>query len=60
MAAKIDTAAPAEGRVWMQMITGLSGPDLCLGPRDKHQFDADEAQRLFDAGFAEYTDAPEA
>jgi len=51
---------------WLQMETGLSGPDFCLSRRDKHLFSdtpaADggpsEAQRLVDAGFAVDCDPP--
>jgi PBP1b-binding outer membrane lipoprotein LpoB len=49
-----------QDKVWLEMTTGMAGPHLSLSPRDKHAFEAPEAQRLVDAGFAEYTDAPEA
>lgn len=56
--AEMPAAAPApaliadEGMIWLELTTGLSGPDYALGPRDKHQFESAEAQRLIDAGFA--------
>jgi hypothetical protein len=38
----------------LKMKAGLSGPELSLAPGDTHDFDdADEAQRLIDAGYAE-------
>ncbi|MDX3908417.1 MAG: hypothetical protein QHC67_01165 [Sphingobium sp.] len=57
-----------QGCAWLLMKTGLTGPEICLSNGDKHLFDAtpgpegepSEAQRLVDAGFAEYCDAPEA
>lgn len=51
---------------WLQMETGLSGPNFCLSRRDKHPFrnapaadgGPSEAQRLVDAGFAVDCDPP--
>ena len=41
----------------LKMTTGLSGPTLCLGPGDEHDFeDEAEAARLVEAGFAEPVD----
>jgi hypothetical protein len=62
---QLEASAEAPGTidvdgVWLKMTTGLSGPHLSLSPRDKHRFAAPEAQRLIDAGFAEFTEAPEA
>jgi len=38
----------------IKMTAGLSGPTMSLAPGDSRFFeDADEAQRLIDAGFAE-------
>lgn len=37
----------------MRMLTGLSGPTLSLAPRDEHDFDDAEAERLQLAGYAE-------
>ena len=53
-------ARKSSTRRWMKMTTGLSGPELSLSPGDRHEFDADEAERLERAGFAEPTDAPAA
>jgi hypothetical protein len=40
--------------VKLKMKVGLSGPEISLAPGDIHGFDdADEAQRLIDADFAE-------
>ena len=37
----------------LKMTTGLSGPTLCLGPGDEHDFDDEaEAARLVEAGYA--------
>jgi hypothetical protein len=52
--------APAEGKRWVKMRMGVSGPDLSLAPNDDHEFEATEAQSLIDAGFADPTDAPNA
>jgi hypothetical protein len=41
----------------IRMLTGLSGPEISLSPKDEtDQFDDVEAQRLIDAGFAEPVD----
>jgi hypothetical protein len=50
-------AAAVEMR-WVKMLTGLSGPTLCLTRNDKHPFAADEAQRLVDGNLAVFCDAP--
>ena len=34
------------------MLVGLSGPAITLSPGDEHDFPADEARRLIDAGYA--------
>ncbi|MEY9629871.1 hypothetical protein [Sinorhizobium fredii] len=36
----------------LKMTAGLSGPLFNLSPGDEYDFDADEAKRLKDAGFA--------
>ncbi len=67
-AAKPADALHAANLRWLKMSTGLSGPDICLSNGDKHPFndtagpdgEPSEAQRLVDAGFAEFCDAPEA
>ena len=59
--------ATALPMAWLKMKTGLSGPDFCLSNGDEHPFDhtpglegePSEAQRLVDAGFADFCDAPE-
>lgn len=38
------------------MKTGMGGPDFSLAPRDRHEFDDDEAIRLVDAEYAEPVD----
>lgn len=36
----------------LKMTAGLSGPLFNLGPGDEHEFEAAEADRLIEAGFA--------
>lgn len=42
----------AEGNVGLVMTAGLSGPDICLSPKDSHICPAREAVSLVRAGFA--------
>lgn len=36
----------------LKMLTSMSGPTLTLAPDDEHEFEAAEAKRLIEAGFA--------
>lgn len=36
----------------LRMLTGLSGPEITLGPGDEHDFPTEEAMRLVAAEYA--------
>lgn len=37
----------------LKMLVGLAGPEYALSPGDEREFEADEAERLIAAGFAQ-------
>ncbi|EPR09877.1 hypothetical protein M527_07045 [Sphingobium indicum IP26] len=57
--APADIPADPEEQQWVEMKTGLSGPEFSLSPGDKRQFGVTEAGRLKDAGFARFCAPPE-
>ncbi|RST30152.1 hypothetical protein HMF7854_04415 [Sphingomonas ginkgonis] len=50
--AELDLVLGEDGRVLIEMLTGLSGPELSLSPGDPHRAEPAEAVRLVRAQFA--------